>query len=37
MNAEYAEISRRERLAAVETGVPAKEARAGQMALFGDT
>jgi DNA modification methylase len=34
LNAEYAEMARRERLAPVETAVPVKEARAGQLALF---
>ena len=32
---EYCKIAR-ERLEAVDTGVPVKEARAGQMALFGE-
>jgi DNA modification methylase len=32
---EYCEIARK-RLEAIDTGVPAKEAQAGQMALFGD-
>lgn len=35
LNGEYAEMARTERLAAVETGVPVKEAKAGQLALFG--
>ena len=36
VNPNYVEISRK-RLEAVDTGVPVKEARAGQMALFGGT